>query len=250
MDNFLRLKTRVEGRMAAGTLFGMEVNEVSETFRECLDQIDDIISKQSEKMFKQLEISWEDVEGKSESFGFAELSYEQFRQELMEQLNKDKSFYESIPNGVYTGFNTIPQTKFYEFGSGLCGLLGYPAKSEHAKNHKYEYLDLFYISRDGKMSILNNMEVLLSLREYKLSSRFVPAQVEKPSTDTIAELKTMIEKWMQKKFETEDEMLLNQIAFGGETNRPVQAEIPVERFKIDNYDLITWFVISKNQKFE
>jgi superfamily II DNA or RNA helicase len=247
MDDFLRLKTRVEGRMAAGTLFGMEVNEVSETFRECLDQIDDIISKQSEKMFKQLEISWEDVEGKSESFGFAELSYEQFRQELMEQLNKDKSFYDNIPNGVYTGFNTLPQTKFYEFGAGLSGLLGYPARPELAKDHHYEYLDMFYISHDGKMTILNNMETLLALREYKLAKRFVPAEIEKPSPAKINELKGLIEKWMRKKFEAEDVgKALNM--FDGKAVE--DTAIPSERFKLDNYDLITWFVISKDKQFK
>jgi ERCC4-related helicase len=246
MDDFLRLKTRVEGRMAAGTLFGMEVNEVSETFRECLDQIDDIISKQSEKMFRQLEISWEDIEGKSESFGFAELSYEQFRQELMEQLNKDKEQYENIPNGVYTGFNTLHQSKLYEFGSGIAGLLGYPAKSEKNKEHKYEYLDLFYISRDGKMTILNNMEVLLALREHKMTNRFVPDEIEKPSPETIVELKGMIEMWMKKKFQTEDTQLA-LAEFDGVDNK--EKTSPEKRYQIDNYDLITWFVISKNQQF-
>ncbi|MBI2968918.1 MAG: DEAD/DEAH box helicase family protein [Bacteroidetes bacterium] len=250
MDDFLRLKTRVEGRMAAGTLFGMEVNDVSETFKECLDQIDDIIRNQSEKMFKQLEISWEDVEGKSESFGFAELSYEQFRQELMEQLSKDKTLYENIPNGVYTGFNTLPQTKLNEFGSGIAGLLGYPAKTEKDKEHKYEYLDLFYISHDGQITILNNMEVLIALREHKIANRFVPSSIEKPSPETIAELKDMIEKWMKKKFETEDVQLAIS-EFDGEINfsKKKDETIPAERYKIDNYDLLTWFVVSKNQKF-
>lgn len=250
MDDFLRLKTRVEGRMAVGTLFGMEVNDVSETFRECLDQIDDIIRNQSEKMFRQLEISWEDIEGKSESFGFAELSYEQFRQELMEQLSKDKDTYENIPNGVYTGFNTLAQSKLYEFGSGISGLLGYPAKNENTKEHKYEFLDLFYISHDGKMTILNNMEVLLALREHKMTTRFVPDRIEKPTPETIAKLKGLIEKWMTKKFETEDEQLAIS-EFDGEKNTTKKKDeiIPVERYKIDNYDLITWFVVSKNQQF-
>ena len=254
MDDFLRLKTRVEGRMAVGTLFGMEVNDVSETFKECLDQIDDIIRNQSEKMFKQLEISWEDLEGKSESFGFAELSYEQFRQELMEQLSKDKALYDKIPNGVYTGFNTLPQTKLNEFGSGIAGLLGYPAKPDKGANHnteyKYEYLDLFYISHDGHMTILNNMEVLTALREHKMAHRYIPISVEKPTPETIAELKDMIEKWMKKKFETEDvQLALSE--FDGESMaiKKKDETIPAERYKIDNYDLITWFVVSKNQKF-
>ncbi|MBI5220129.1 MAG: DEAD/DEAH box helicase family protein [Bacteroidia bacterium] len=250
MDDFLRLKTRVEGRMAAGTLFGMEVNKVSETFRECLDQIDDIIRNQSEKMFRQLKISWEDVEGKTESFGFAELSYEQFRQELMEQLSKGKGLYENIPDGVYTGFNSLAQSKLYDFGSGIAGLLGYPARNENNNEHKYEYLDLFYISRDGKMTILNNMEVLLALREHKLTNRFVPPEIEKPSEATIAELKTMIEKWMKKKFETEDVAAALELFDGAKSSAPKKDDtIPVERYQLDNYDLITWFVISKNQQF-
>lgn len=249
MDDFLRLKTRVEGRMAAGTLFGMEVKEVSESFKDCLDKIDEIISEQSKKMFRQLEISWEDVETKTESFGFAELSYEQFRQELMEQLSKDKALYEKIPNGVYSGFNALTQSKLFDFGSGISGLLGYPAKSEKDKDHRYEYLDLFYISHDGKMTILNNMEVLLALRDHKMTSRHVPPEIEKPTTETITELKAMIESWMQKKFETEDKQLAFTEFDGGANNTIKNVDIPAERYKIDNYDLITWFVISKNQQF-
>jgi Helicase conserved C-terminal domain/PLD-like domain/Type III restriction enzyme, res subunit len=249
MDDFLNLKTRVEGRMAAGTLIGMEVNEISETFRECLDTIDDIVRNQSEKMFKQLEVSWEDIEGKTQSFGFAELSYEQFRQELMEQLNKDKDLFEKIPNGVYSGFNTLSQSKFYDFGAGLAGLLGYPAKEENAKDHHYEHLDLFYINTEGTFQILNNMEVLHALRENKMNKRFVPDQIEKPTEETIAKMKSLLEKWMSKKFSKEDGDLLEKIASGSDLFKPPAEDIPAARFKIDNYDLITWFVISKNQSF-
>jgi hypothetical protein len=94
------------------------------------------------------------------------------------------------------------------------------------------------------------MEVLLALREHKLTNRHVPDEIEKPTPETIAELKDLIEKWMKKKFETEDTQLA--IAeFDGENNtvRKKNDAIPAERFQIDNYDLITWFVIAKNQKF-
>lgn len=155
---------------------------------------------------------------------------------------------ENIPNGVYTGFSSLPETKLHAFSPGMLGLIGYPRKPENAQDHKYSHLELFYISSDRKFQILNNMEVLLALRDHKLAARLVPEEVEHPSPKRILELRSMIEDWIKRKFVQEDLNLLNLVADGG-TLKSVDGEIPADRYSLDNYDLITWFVVSRNKKF-
>ncbi|HAM98566.1 MAG TPA: helicase [Marinilabiliales bacterium] len=250
VDEYLNLKNRVESRMAAGALVGTEVQTISKQFDQILDDKDKIITKQAAKLFKQLEISWEDIEGKAGSFGFNDLSYETFRQELFDLFSNRRDELERIPNGVYTGFNAIIESKVHAFSPGLIGLLGYPKRNENEKEHRYKNLELFYTSTDGKFYVLNNMEVLYTLREHKESKRFVPAFIEKPDEETISRLKTYIDHWMSKKFGQEENDLVNDIFDGGNLKlKQFDEEIPEERYKIENYDLITWFVVSKNKNF-
>lgn len=250
VDDYLKLKKRVESRMAAGALVGTEMQTISKQFEDILDDRDKLISKQTEKLFKQLEISWEDIEGQSGSFGFNDLSYETFRQELIELFSYKKDELESIPNGVYTGFNTISESKLHAFSPGLIGLIGYPKKSEEVTNYKYKYLELFYISLDGNFQILNNMEVLHCLREHKECHRYVPEKIEKPDRETIEFMKGLIEKWMKKKAGSESKELVLDIFNGGNLKmKKLEDGSPEDRYQLENYDLITWFIVSRNKTF-
>jgi len=250
VDDYLNLKKRVESRMAAGALVGTEMHTISKQFEEILDDKDKIISKQAEKLFKQLSISWEDIEEQAGSFGFSDLSYETFRQELFDIFSSKREELEKIPNGVYTGFNSLLESKLHAFAPGLIGLLGYPKKVETTLDHKYKNLELFYVNTDGNFFILNNMEVLYSLREHKLCPRYVPSDIEKPDEATIARLKGFIDSWMKKKVGVEEQQLTNDLFNGGTLKlQQFTDELPDARYKIDNYDLITWFVVSKNKNF-
>jgi len=249
-DEYLKLKTRVESRMAAGALVGTELQTISKQFEAILDDHEKFISKQTEKLFKQLEISWEDIEGKAGSFGFNDLSYETFRQELFDLFSNRRDELDRIPNGVYTGFNTLIESKMHAFSPGLMGLLGYPKKAENSKDHRYKYLELFYASADGRFHVLNNMEVLYALREHKECSRFIPPEIEKPGEETILRLKTFIMRWMKKKFGQEEEQLVNDLFDGGNLKiKQFDDETPEERYRIENYDLLTWFVVCRNKNF-
>jgi len=256
VDDYLKLKTRVESRMAAGALVGTEMQTMSKQFEEILDDKDKLVSKQTAKLFKQLEISWEDIEDKAGSFGFNDLSYETFRQELFDMFRDRRDELERIPNGVYSGFNSIVESKLNAFSPGLIGLLGYPKKPDNLHERKniddlkYKYLELFYTSADGRFYILNNMEVLYALREHKECRRFVPDKIEKPDEETVTLLKSLIENWMKRKFGLEESKLVNDIFDGGTLKmKEFDDSIPAERYKIENYDLITWFVVSRNKTF-
>lgn len=256
VDDYLKLKTRVESRMAAGALVGTEMQTITKQFDDILDEKDKLISKQAAKLFRQLEISWEDIEDKAGSFGFNDLSYETFRQELFDLFKDRRDELEAIPNGVYSGFSSIVESKLNAFSPGLIGLLGYPRRPENIRElkenegYKYKYLELFYASTDGRFYILNNMEVLYALREHKESKRFVPGKIEKPDHETITILKSLIENWMKRKFGLEESKLVNDIFDGGKLKlKEFDNSIPAERYKIENYDLITWFVVSRNKTF-
>ncbi|HSV88864.1 MAG TPA: helicase-related protein [Bacteroidales bacterium] len=250
IDEYLKLKNRVESRMAAGALVGTEMQTISMQFDQILDDRDKIITQQVANLFRQLAISWEDIEGKAGSFGFNDLSYETFRQELFDLFSNRRDELERIPNGVYTGFNAVIESKVHAFSPGLIGLMGYPKRNENDKEHRYKNLELFYASADGKFHILNNMEVLYTLREHKECRRFVPDFIEKPDEKTIARLKSYIDQWMKKKSGQEENALITDIFDGGNLKlEKFDKETPEERYKIENYDLITWFVVSKNKKF-
>jgi len=56
--------------------------------------------------------------------------------------------------------------------------------------------------------------------------------------------------WMNRKSGKEDDQLLKDIFDGGNIKlKEFGGSIPEERYKIENYDLITWFVVSRNKIF-
>jgi hypothetical protein len=94
------------------------------------------------------------------------------------------------------------------------------------------------------------MEVLYSLREHKDCGRFVPEIIEKPDSEAILKLKSLIEKWMKKKSGSESEQLAIDIFDGGNLKiKQFDNETPEDRYRIENYDLITWFVVTRNKTF-
>jgi superfamily II DNA or RNA helicase len=87
INNYLRLQSRIEDRMALMKLAGSEVqNEFSETFQQKVEN-EKLEQRQTEKMLRQMETTLEDIETKK-SFGFDDLSLETFRQELLGELKE------------------------------------------------------------------------------------------------------------------------------------------------------------------
>ena len=55
-------------------------------------------------MMEQMQVTFDDLDGQ-DTFGFDDLSLESYRQDLLEEFNKDKAKYLKMPKGIYTGFN-------------------------------------------------------------------------------------------------------------------------------------------------
>ncbi|MBT9440022.1 MAG: DEAD/DEAH box helicase family protein, partial [Desulfobacterales bacterium] len=91
INTYLNLQGRIEQRMAAMKLAGAEVDhQFSETFAEMIHD-ESLDQKMSARMMKQMETTWDDIEVTDEGLGFDDLSLERYRQDLLEEFNKDKN---------------------------------------------------------------------------------------------------------------------------------------------------------------
>ncbi|MBD3345707.1 MAG: hypothetical protein GF401_11660 [Chitinivibrionales bacterium] len=104
-----------------------------------------------------MQTTWEDIEEHESGLGFNNLSFEDFRQDLLEELQRDEEFYRKMPKRVYTGFNKNTDLCSTD---GIIALLGFPSKPPKAVDHEYRTYDLKYIDKQGKQVLLNQKEVL------------------------------------------------------------------------------------------
>ncbi|GAF91462.1 unnamed protein product, partial [marine sediment metagenome] len=155
-EDYLRLKDRVEKRMALMSIVGTEIDEKMTPEVERMTKDNPILSKQAQKMLEQLQVTWDDVETSDETLGLTDLSLEQFRQELFEMFQKNKEFFERMPNGIFTGFKALPDKQYPELPGGIIALLGYPAKPDEADTHVYKEHFLLYSNSKGYSTYSNN----------------------------------------------------------------------------------------------
>lgn len=257
INSYLNLQGRIEQRMAAMKLAGAEVDEkFSETFQEIVND-ESLDQRMNNRMMEQMQVSFDDLDG-NQSFGFDDLSLERYRQDLLEEFNKDKTKYLRMPKGVYTGFKADTSVCAE---NGLIALIGYPARPAKELQHIYKTFDLIYINKDGKLVLNNQKDVLDALTHHKDKDRFVPDAIDKGNVVAIQELVSAIKAWLdgqavgelvqedgtiKKVMGTEAKALLSILKKGGkDALSRIKQNVKVdEKFQLDNFDLITWFLVS------
>lgn len=257
INSYLNLQGRIEQRMAAMKLAGAEVDEkFSETFQEMIHD-ESLDQRMKNRMMEQMQVTFDDLDG-NETFGFDDLSLERYRQDLLEEFNKDKSKYLRMPKGVYTGFKADTSVCSE---NGLIALLGYPARPAKSPQHEYKIFDLIYINKQGKLVLLNQKDVLDALTHHKDKDRFVPDEVDNGDDAAIQELVRAIKAWLdsqaseeqvqedgttKKVMGTEAKDLLSKLKKGDkDALSRVKQNVKVdEKFQLDNFDLITWFLVT------
>lgn len=258
INKYLNLQKRVEDRMATMKLSGAEVDhEFSERFAE-MAKDEELDRKQTARMLKQMETGWDDIEESSQSLGFDDLSLEKYRQELLEELDKNKDKYRKMPKAVYSGFRADKSQMAEE---GLAALLGYPARPVNTNEHEYKSYELVYIDSEGNPILANQKEVLEALTYHKKYPRFVPVDIDKGKPDALDPLQNALLKWLeQQKTEEETDEEGNVKKTMGASAKDVLAKLKMgdkdavdkiksgesidEQFKPEKYDLITWLIIS------
>lgn len=258
INSYLNLKGRIEERMAMMKLAGSEIDlEFSDSFRNMATD-SDFEDKLNQRMLKQMQTTMEDIEVNNENMGFDKLSLEDFRQDLLEELNKQHNYYNNMPKGVYTGFKA---NKTVCPENGLIAFLGYPAKPPKATEHNYKSYELIYINAYGKEVVSNQKEVLNALSDHKDMARFVDEKIDKGDQDVIEKLQESLKQWMITQA-GEEEMLedgtitkragketkdLLKCLKTGDSNAIKRVKENVsssEKYQLKNFDLIAWFLVS------
>jgi ERCC4-related helicase len=257
INTYLNLQGRIEHRMAAMKLAGSEVDhQFSDTFKEMVHD-ESLDQKMTNKMLRQMEISMDDLDAE-ESFGFDDLSLEKFRQDLLEEYNRDKEKYKKMPKGIYSGFKSINSLCPED---GVIALLGYPAKPPKSENHEYSIFDLIYIDKKGEQVVLNQKETLDALTTHKEENRDVPRAIDKGETSAINELANAMQTWLKNQASEIDKIDGNEKSSMGKETKDVLAKLRKgnkdaikrikenttvqDKYQLENFDLITWLLISK-----
>ncbi len=257
INSYLRLQGRIEQRMTAMKLAGSEVHlDFSDTFKEMAED-ESLEQKQNARMLEQMQSSWDEIETEK-SLGFDDFSLETFRQELLEKL-KDP-LYKSLPNGIYTGFEAIKEVCPQE---GMIALLGYPCKPAKANKFQYKGHELIYIDYSGKSVFLNQKEVLDALAKHKECDRDNEGlkKIDHGEEAEIQKLSFSLSAWLKNQAMDEEVQadgtikqkmgkasldMLNNLKTGSKTTIQKLKEegSTSKKYSKDNFDLITWFVIS------
>jgi len=251
-EDYLKLKARVENRMALMTLVGTELHDnLTPQLQKILEE-NPLLPKQAQKMLEQLQITWDDLETNDQTLGLNDFSLEQYRQELLDFFRKKEEFFQKIPNSVFTGFKLKPNPKWQTIPNSIVAVLGYPKRPDNSLNHVYDEIHLLHQSIDEtkneKIILSNNQEILALLRNHKTQDRYVPKDIDEGNQAVLDKLADALGKWIKAQATP---LAVNQIQelFTGEVTpkkiSPEQKKLE-EKFKPENFDLINWFVISNH----
>jgi len=233
VNEYLNLQSRIEEKMATMKVVGSEIDtKFTDNLQEMIED-ENLEKNQTAKMLEKLNISWDDIETSDTSLGFNDLSLEQFRQDLLEEMKKKNDFYENMPKGVFSGFsieNTLNDIK-------LIALL------KNINNGQYE---LIYINSDGIKILENQKEILEFISDNKNKVRNVPAFIDAGDLEMISKLQEMIYTWAKPIKQEKSNQLLSGIMKGSKLSiqRLNKNETLDKEFDIENYNLIVWFVVS------
>ena len=257
IDAYINLKARVEKRMAIMKISGSEViDEFTDEFNE-LAEADKLEDQQNANMLRQMETTMQDIDGE-QTLGFDDFSFDNYRQLLQNMLNQKKKEFENMPNGVFSGIKIENKT---EMQPGIISLLGYPAQKKYNPETSYLSYELIYIDLQGNQ-ISNNQKVILEqLNKNYMLPRAIDPKVESGDTEAIEMLSNALKNWISNQAKAEKELedgtkievisnagldLINKLKTNPkETLEKLKIEGNVStKFNFDNFDLITWLIIS------
>jgi len=196
-------------------LAGAEViDKLTDSFSDMVKD-ESLDQRMNNRMLEKMQVTFEDLEGE-DTFGLEDLSLETYRQDLLEEISKNKDKYIHMPNGVYTGFNA---DKLICPENGLIALLGYPARTAATIKLEYKSYDLIYINMKGKLVHLNQKDVLDALTFHKDRDRYVPNAIDKGDESAINELAYAIKTWLQ------NQAVDEQVIEDGKTKKTMGKEI-------------------------
>ena len=246
-QDYLDLEARVQNRLAIMNLVGTEIMAPNDNYIKMVED-NPLQDKNADRLLEELtRNSLSDIES-SQTLTIKDLSYETYRQDLVDYYEQHKDFFQRMPNGVFSGFRNGSE-EFPQMSESLVALVGYPKKPEGKKDHKYTELYLLCqpVDADPVLEEINEVEVLEFLRQNKRAERYVPQWITDNDTERITRLSTTLKQWMQAKTPNEAYTIMknpHQFLVGAKAGNTTPALN--EKYQIQNFDLIVWEYISKN----
>jgi superfamily II DNA or RNA helicase len=238
IEGYLKLAKRVDERLKMMSLVGAETGEDHP-----------LMTEQEEKMMRQMENTWEDIEGGAATLGLNDLSFDPFRQDLIDYFSKNKEELEAIPKGVFSGF--VPKQNIFKepVPDGIIGILGYPAQNPNLPSEPYKEIHVLFVPTHPEKATsaqiehylnANQYEILSLLREHKLEDRYVPEEVQKGEKEAVDRILKGFDSWFTSN--KPKIAVTNYLsALSGKTMEDTKTE---DKWKPENFDLINWFVVS------
>lgn len=252
-DEYLHLETRIQNRMATMTLVGSETQELNDDFQKMIAD-NPLVDKNASKLLEELQNnSISDIES-PRTLSLKDFSFEVYRQDLIDYLNRNREQFRRMPSGIYSGFRYQRDLFTDDIPESLVAVVGYPHR-EQGSDKQYTELYLMCQPVDANETSkptfheLNRAEVLELLRLHKLEERHVPDWIDDGNDpDKIRRLSAILQEWMRLK--APKQAVSNIKSLLGAKNlkaqkKPAKNETTEEHFQLDNFDLIVWEYVSR-----
>ena len=253
-EDYLHLETRIQNRMSLMKLVDTETQELDEKFKKMVED-NPLQDKNADRLLEELQNnSISDIES-PKTLSLKDFSFETYRQDLLDFLDKNRDVFRRMPNGIFSGFR-FDDTLFEKIPESLVAVVGYPHRKQ-GSNKPYTELYLMCQPVDTHLPAtyqeLNRAEILEFLRTNKNQERYVPDWIESNDNERISKLSGILKEWMKSKVPQQATSIILDIAkshkagglFANPKKKDTKSKLLEEKFKIENFDLIVWEYVSK-----
>ena len=264
-DEYLKLESRIQNRMSIMNIVDTETVEINDAYKKMIED-NPLQDKNADRLLRELtENSISDIE-RSESLSLKDFSFETYRQDLVDYLDRNRDKFRRMPNGIFSGFK-LPDNLFEQIPESLVAVVGYPHREEGSKK-PYREIYLMCQPTDSRIAAtkteMNKAEVLELLRTNKNVERFVPDWIDGKVLDgngcsemdaderneKLDRLSSILRSWMESHVPQAATSAILDIAGsrkGMKKENPKNSDglCLEDKFKLENFDLITWEYISK-----
>lgn len=265
-EAYLNLESRIQNRMSLMKLVDTETLEVNDSYKKMIED-NPIQDKNADRLLRELtENSISDIEH-VETLSLKDFSFETYRQDLVDYLDRNRDKFRRMPNGIFSGFK-LPDSLFEQLPESLVAVVGYPHREEGSRK-PYSEIYLMCQPADPRIAAtkteLNRAEVLELLRTNKNAERFVPDWIDGKDSDNhsketiekddrnekLERLSSILRSWMESHVPQAATSAILDIAGSRkgkkrENTHPLSDDLCLEdKFKLENFDLITWEYLSK-----
>lgn len=253
-EDYLHLETRIQNRMSLMKLVDTETQELDEKFKKMVED-NPLQDKNADRLLEELQNnSISDIES-PKTLSLKDFSFETYRQDLLDFLDKNRDVFRRMPNGIFSGFR-FDDTLFEKIPESLVAVVGYPHRKQGSNK---PYTELYLMCQPVDIHLpatyqeLNRAEILEFLRTNKNQERYVPDWIENNDNERISKLSGILKEWMKSKVPQQATSIILDIAkshkagglFANPKKKDAKSKLLEEKFKIENFDLIVWEYVSK-----